>query len=63
MTFETLIADTRSTIGDIIAPVMRITGFRFSRRYRRGDTFYHRVVYAVVDTVWANHSADNIRNK
>jgi len=38
----------------ILTPVMRLTGFRFSRSYRRGDTKLHSIVYAVVDTVGAN---------
>jgi hypothetical protein len=44
----------------IIAPVMKKTGFRFSRLYRRGDTFCHRIVFALVNTVTANRIADAI---
>jgi hypothetical protein len=38
----------------ILTPVMKLTGFRFSRSYRRGDTRFHSFIYAVVDTVGAN---------
>ena len=38
----------------ILTPVMKLTGFRFSRSYRRGDTKLHSIVYALVDTVGAN---------
>jgi hypothetical protein len=42
----------------ILTPVMKLTGFRFSRAYRRGDTKLHSIVYACVDTVSANMSAE-----
>jgi hypothetical protein len=35
-------------------PIMRVTGYRFSKAYRRGDTKLHSIVYALVDTVGAN---------
>ena len=38
----------------ILTPVMKLTGFRFSRAYRRGDTRFHSFIYVVVDTVGAN---------
>ena len=41
----------------ILTPVMRLTGFRFSKSYRRGDTKLHSFIYAVVDTVSANIQA------
>lgn len=40
-----------------IAPLMRATGFRFSRDYRHGTTRFHAAVYALVDTVRANARA------
>ena len=43
----------------ILTPVMKLTGFRFSRSYRRGDTRFHSIVYAVVDTVGANTYANH----
>lgn len=43
-----------------LAPVMRITGFRFSKDYRWEMTLYHTVVYHLVDTVGANVRADRI---
>ena len=47
----------RNILAKAIAPALRVTGFRFSKRFRRGDTLYHRAVYAIVDTVAANHAA------
>ena len=38
----------------ILAPAMRLTGFRFSKHYRWRTTWWHRAVYAAVDTVGAN---------
>jgi hypothetical protein len=35
-----------------------LTGFRFSRAYRRGDTRYHQIIFACVDTVGANMKAE-----
>lgn len=40
--------------GRLLAPALRLTGFRFSKQYRHGATLRHRVIYAVVDTVGAN---------
>lgn len=37
-----------------VAPVLRITGFRFSKDYRLGTTSFHRAVYGCVDVVKAN---------
>ncbi len=48
----------RELAARIIAPVMHLTGFRFSKAYRHGETFGHRVVYAIVSTVTANRLAD-----
>lgn len=42
----------------ILTPVMKLTGFRFSRAYRRGDTRFHSFIYALVDTVGANTYAN-----
>jgi hypothetical protein len=52
---------TRKTLGYLIAPVMAITGFRFSKHYRWGTNGFYRTVYAMVDTVGANYHADGIR--
>jgi hypothetical protein len=38
----------------ILTPAMKLTGFRFSKLYRRGDTKFHQIVFACVDTVGAN---------
>lgn len=43
-----------------LAPIMRCTGFRFSKAHRHGVTARHRVIYAVIDTVAANLRADRI---
>ena len=42
----------------LIAPIMRITGFRFSKAYRHEVTRFHSVVYRCVSTVGANYLAD-----
>ena len=47
----------RQIAAHLIAPVLKITGFRFSKDYRWGTTLRHRVVYALVNTVMANHIA------
>jgi len=38
----------------LIVPVLKITGYRFSKTFRHGVTYGHRAVYAMVDTVHAN---------
>lgn len=50
----------RSINARLIAPVLRLTGYRFSKRFRHGDTLWHRAVYAVVSTVEANLRADGV---
>ncbi len=42
-----------------LAPIMRVTGFRFSKLYRWGATPAYRIVYILVDTVKANIRADH----
>lgn len=41
----------------LLVPVLKLTGFRFSKDYRHGSTRFHRVVYSAVDTVYANIKA------
>jgi hypothetical protein len=41
----------------LIVPVLKVTGFRFSKDYRWGTTKFHRAVYALTNTVAANHMA------
>jgi hypothetical protein len=41
----------------LIVPVMKLTGFRFTKDYRHGSTLFHRAVYFAVDTVGANQKA------
>jgi|DEB0MinimDraft_10_1074344.scaffolds.fasta_scaffold266526_2 hypothetical protein len=45
----------------MIAPILRMTGFRFSKDYRHGATAYHRAVYAIVSTPTANLLAEGIQ--
>jgi len=47
----------RTLLALLLAPAMRLTGFRFNKSYRRGDTRYHKIVFACVDTVGANMKA------
>ena len=47
----------RKITASIIVPVMKLTGFRFTKDYRHGATMFHRVVYFAVDTVGANQKA------
>lgn len=51
----------RQVIGRLVAPVLRASGFRFSKAYRHGATPWHRWVYALVDTVGANIRAEEER--
>lgn len=44
----------RDAIAAAVAPVLKLTGFRFSKDYRRGTTRFHRAVYALCNTVGAN---------
>jgi hypothetical protein len=48
----------RQIIGLVISPILRATGFRFSKDYRHGVTLYHAFIYRWVDTVGANLRAD-----
>ena len=42
----------------LVAPILRITGFRFSKHYRWGSTRFHRIVYAICPTTMCNLVAD-----
>jgi hypothetical protein len=48
----------RDLLASVIAPMMRKTGFRFSKEYRWGTTAAKRLVYRHVNTVAANLRAD-----
>lgn len=48
----------RKVTARAIAPIIKRTGFRFSKDYRHGVSRYHKIVYALVDTVGANNIAD-----
>ena len=47
----------RDAIAVMIAPVLKLTGFRFSKDYRWGTKRIHRAVYAIVNTTRANQLA------
>ncbi len=47
----------RNATAYLIAPVLMLTGFRFSKDYRRGTTRTYRIVYALVNTITANRVA------
>ena len=47
----------RTLIAKLIAPAMKVSGFRFSKDYRHGVSAYHRCVYRLVDVVAANYAA------
>ncbi|MES2367482.1 MAG: hypothetical protein V4563_16520 [Pseudomonadota bacterium] len=44
----------REILTNAVIPVLKITGFRFSKDYRWGVSRFHRAVYALVNTVEAN---------
>ena len=46
---------------NLLVPVMRLTGFRFSKLYRYEATTYHQVIYKLVDTVAANIQAEGVK--
>jgi hypothetical protein len=41
----------------LLVPVLKLTGFRFSKDYRYGTTLFHRLVYKTVNVVKANLTA------
>lgn len=47
----------RDLIGNLIVPVLKITGFRFSKDYRYETTRFHTFVYRNVNVVAANIKA------
>ena len=47
----------RNTVAAIIGYAMRPLEFRFSKDYRHGSTWRHRLVYACCNTVAANYVA------
>jgi hypothetical protein len=48
----------RDLAAALIAPTLKATGFRFSKDYRWGTTWYHRAVYRLVNVVLANLKAE-----
>ncbi len=47
----------RKLAAAILAPAMKLSGFRFSRDYRHGISLFHRIVYSCVDTIGVNIKA------
>lgn len=50
----------RTITAVLTVPVLKLTGFRFSKHFRWGTTLGHRVVFALVNTVRANQMAAGI---
>jgi len=48
----------RSLNAKLIAPALKLTGFRFSKDYRHGVTRFHRMVFALINTIEANQRAE-----
>jgi hypothetical protein len=44
----------RTLTAAIVTPVLKLTGFRFSKDYRWGVSRFHRAIYRCVDVVQAN---------
>lgn len=51
----------RTTLAYFLAPLLMVTGFRFSKDYRWNTTRLHGFVYACVNTIAANRLADTLR--
>ena len=47
----------RKLTAAVLVPALKLTGFRFSKSYRHGETRFHATVYHLVDTVQANRWA------
>jgi|GEM_PF-2796915 len=41
----------------LLLPLLKVTGFRFSKNYRWGTTRFHTFIYSWVDVVLANTKA------
>ncbi len=48
------ILSIRNLTARMITPILKRTGFRFSKDYRRGTKLHHRMVYMMVNTLQAN---------
>jgi hypothetical protein len=53
----------RSCLAYLLTPVLKLTGFRFSKAYRHGESRFYRAVYACVNTVEANLRANGYWKK
>lgn len=47
----------RLVVAWMVAPVLALTGYRFSRALRHGDTKWHRLIYKMCNTVASNKIA------
>jgi len=56
-TLEKAYTRFRMMTAAMVSPILRLTGYRFSKNFRRGVTWRHRAVYCVIDTVHANFYA------
>jgi hypothetical protein len=56
--FEKFNMIEREVLASLLAPIMRLTGFRFSKHYRWETTRFHAFVYRHVSTIKANTLAD-----
>lgn len=50
----------RTLTAYLLAPVLALTGYRFSKDYRNGISSFHRLVYGLVSTPKANIVADGM---
>ncbi len=54
----------RNITAKAIAPLLAITGYRFSKAWRHGDTVFKGFIYEhILSTVTANITADKIIEK
>ncbi len=47
----------RTATARVLVPVLAVTGWRFSKAYRHGETIGHKAIYAAVDVIQANGRA------
>ena len=47
----------RNMNASLIAPLLKVTGYRFSKDYRNGTSLHHKLVYKLINTVMANLKA------
>jgi hypothetical protein len=47
----------RELLAYLVAPVIYVTGFRFSKDYRWGTSRHHRITYRLINVIKANRLA------